>query len=606
MLMISAFMLDAFGFKVEITDQQLAMINDMYRQRNEYVSKESATAVHNTTNKQEFSRKQFDNDMVDSPFLKMFRFGASHDGYWNNDLMKLQFEDCVDCLKVLYPDTDFYFLFDQSSGHTKKRVDGLDIGSMNVEHGGKATMMRSSTLIDGCRGKHAKTLEDRGHVVLNVGDVQEMNWSEDGKELANDDDGPCYIQKEDRFSRRHDVELQEWELIPKTLPELRADIKDKGSNLSNRSGRKKVEEEANRLGIPLKKKVNTWEEKEKTVSELKADLGRAGVTLDRQRVYRKPDLLELAAQNNVSTTKTTRKLTHQNGGFLGKPKGMKQVLWERGWLDPDKIDKYKKTASKTDFDDNGKLIPEKAEFILAELMKQQPDFQLEQSDLQHLADEISGPTCTVKVIFTPKYHCEIAGEGVENGWGFTKKIYRRGKKENKKDFRTFTKTVKECLQLVTAERSRRFRRRCRKYMLGYKEAFEKQDQSPKHQEIEDFVKGCFVADQEQVSDNMRAAGVNKKKRRVKKTTQQLTNEDWNKRTRQETLGDSVARQKSMFVKEAESVNASFEVASSEEEEDIELADFQQQRRTHLNAMDFDSAFLEAEVRAFVTQQQEED
>ena len=105
---------------------------------------------------------------------------------------------------------------------------------------------------------------------------------------------------------------------------------------------------------------------------------------------------------------------------------------------------------------------------------------------------------------------------------------------------------------------------------------------------------------------MRAAGQNKKKRRRKKTTQQLTNEDWNKRTRQETLGDSVARQKSLFVKEAESVNTSFEVASSEEEEDIELADFQQQRRTHLNAMDFDSAFLEAEVRAFVTQQQEED
>ena len=143
-------------------------------------------------------------------------------------------------------------------------------------------------------------------------------------------------------------------------------------------------------------------------------------------------------------------------------------------------------------------------------------------------------------------------------------------------------------------------------MLGYKEAFEKQDQSPKHQEIEDFVKGCFVADQEQVDDNLRAAGQNKKKRRRKKTTQQLTNEDWNKRTRQETLGDSVARQKSLFVKEAESVNTSFEVASSEEEEDIELADFQQQRMTHLNAMDFDSAFLEAEVRAFVTQQQEED
>jgi hypothetical protein len=41
-----------------------------------------------------------------------------------------------------------------------------------------------------------------------------------------------------------------------------------------------------------------------------------------------------------------------------------------------------------------------------------PDFKPELLDLQHLATEISSKNNTVIVEFTPKYHAEIAGEGV--------------------------------------------------------------------------------------------------------------------------------------------------------------------------------------------------
>jgi hypothetical protein len=39
--------------------------------------------------------------------------------------MVIQFEDCVDCLTVLYPQYDYVFLFDHSCGHDKQREGGL-------------------------------------------------------------------------------------------------------------------------------------------------------------------------------------------------------------------------------------------------------------------------------------------------------------------------------------------------------------------------------------------------------------------------------------------------------------------------------------------------
>jgi hypothetical protein len=50
--------------------------------------------------------------------------------------MAIQFEDCVDCLNVIYPHFDFAFLFDHSQGHAKKLVNGVDAYSMNKGYGG--------------------------------------------------------------------------------------------------------------------------------------------------------------------------------------------------------------------------------------------------------------------------------------------------------------------------------------------------------------------------------------------------------------------------------------------------------------------------------------
>ena len=50
--------------------------------------------------------------------------------------MALQCEDALDCLAVKYPHFDFLILMDQSSGHGRKREDGLNVLEMGVYLGG--------------------------------------------------------------------------------------------------------------------------------------------------------------------------------------------------------------------------------------------------------------------------------------------------------------------------------------------------------------------------------------------------------------------------------------------------------------------------------------
>jgi hypothetical protein len=41
--------------------------------------------------------------------------------------MVLQLEDCVGVIMHLYPEYDYLFLYDHSSGHDKQREDGLNV-----------------------------------------------------------------------------------------------------------------------------------------------------------------------------------------------------------------------------------------------------------------------------------------------------------------------------------------------------------------------------------------------------------------------------------------------------------------------------------------------
>ena len=91
----------------------------------------------------------------------------------------------MDCIKVLFPQFDFVFLFDHSQGHAKKLVGGLDAYSMNRGYGGAQPMMRESKIKehDGYLGSNARTLE--------VGDTQSFVFT-------SDDDGPFWMTPQEQ------------------------------------------------------------------------------------------------------------------------------------------------------------------------------------------------------------------------------------------------------------------------------------------------------------------------------------------------------------------------------------------------------------------------
>ena len=92
--------------------------------------------------------------------------------------MAIQLKDCVDCLKVLYPDYDFLFLFDHSQGHSKKRVGALQASRVNLKFGGGQPLMRDTEITEGCLGPFNPTLR--------VSDIQHMAF-------RSTDDGPFYL-----------------------------------------------------------------------------------------------------------------------------------------------------------------------------------------------------------------------------------------------------------------------------------------------------------------------------------------------------------------------------------------------------------------------------
>jgi hypothetical protein len=103
-IMVSAFQSWETGFGVDIDRIQMDEINAA-RTGQCYADKEAAMAIKGQATKK---------DLTQSPFVVYFELGANNEGYWTYNHMAIQFEDCLDCLKVLYPHFDFAFLFDHS------------------------------------------------------------------------------------------------------------------------------------------------------------------------------------------------------------------------------------------------------------------------------------------------------------------------------------------------------------------------------------------------------------------------------------------------------------------------------------------------------------
>jgi hypothetical protein len=271
--LVSTFICRELGLGPELTDEHLLAINRL-RVGKEYDSKEDATSLFGTAEKRPIRRGHFDNNLVDSPFLKMFRYGQAHDGYWTHQHMKIQIEDLVNALKVVFPNFDFLLLFDQSSGHTKKREDGLNAINMNREHGRRVPKMRQTILDANCLGQHSPSID--------AGETQELVY----EMTANfPEDGPFYLSVEERIRRRHDIILPLTKTEKKLAVELKAEFVASNIPLPPRPSIKKLRALAKANNILTTKTVDNRVHRNKTMEELKEELAATGLCFE-HRNYR--------------------------------------------------------------------------------------------------------------------------------------------------------------------------------------------------------------------------------------------------------------------------------------------------------------------------------
>jgi hypothetical protein len=62
------------------------------------------------------------------------------------DRMCLQFKDCIDAIQALYLEFDTVWHFNHSCSHDHGRGDGLPVGNMRVNWGGKQSRARDTEI----------------------------------------------------------------------------------------------------------------------------------------------------------------------------------------------------------------------------------------------------------------------------------------------------------------------------------------------------------------------------------------------------------------------------------------------------------------------------
>ena len=382
--MISGFQSREFGFGYKLNPEQLQKVNQK-RRGTMYKDDEAATEVLDRKEKR---------DLTVTPFKRIFDPGANDEGYWTYSHMAVQVEDCMDVCHVLWPEFHHVFMFDASSGHRKKRENGLDVSNMNKEYGGKQSNIRNSLIAaeHGYLGPYSPRLEQ--------GDTQKMTFD-------TNDEGPFYLSEKERDEKRDDkVEHQHIE-TDKTKTDLIEELTRKG------------------VRTPTNKHLNK---------------------------IKKQDLVALANQHGIALKKRNQKIIE---GWVGKPKGLLQVLWERGWIDEQRLDEYRLLAK----DEEGEIIEE---LSLTVLMESCLDFANEKCRLEDLVNSYG-----MSVIMTPKYHAELAGCGIEYSWGAAKSRYRRIPHALKRSKKGFRDSVEEALSVLSVATIRKCDRKARNYVQAY-------------------------------------------------------------------------------------------------------------------------------------------
>ena len=241
--------------------------------------------------------------------------------------------------------------------------------------------------------------------------------------------------------------------------------------------------------IERKYPVDTGERRirDKTNTELLVELRQKQFEIKGH--YKRPELERIATQWNIPLQIEEKVILP---GWVGQNKGLLQVLYERGFVKEEEWKRYRLDCKDSQKDENGNVLEQFKPYLLRHLMAECTDFKEELSAMELLFEKLSEKgECRIELLTSPKYHCEIAGEGIEFAWGLLKKLYRSISLEKKKGKDNFEKAIEQCVRKITKEHVGRFAARSRRYMLAYmNQARQTRDGSPSltYDGIERFVK----------------------------------------------------------------------------------------------------------------------
>ena len=177
------------------------------------------------------------------------------------------------------------------------------------------------------------------------------------------------------------------------------------------------------------------------------------------------------------------------GGYVGKPKGLLDVLFERGLLDPELLQGGKAASGGTQYAQKPKIIdgiPDESRCLVS-MLARCADFQNEPTAMQELTEDLGHVQEK-----TPKKHPEIAGRGVEYCWGKSK-VHFRHNNNYSPNATNLEERVKESMNtagVLTLARVRKFQRKANDYKRAYLALAGDEATEIEHKDIEAMKKKC--------------------------------------------------------------------------------------------------------------------
>jgi hypothetical protein len=449
-----------------------------------------------------------DAQFVAAPGLRWLAVGKALDGYWTHDNTIVHTVDMIDVFDVLYGKhahkyPEWYigykcqamFHFDWSSGHGAFKEGALNPNAISLKWGGAQTPVRDSKIekVDGYLGPYA-AMAGGVDYKLKVGETQ-------SGALTNPERPPFY----ELTKPAGNGERAQLVVAPPGCKDYAAIEKILAANKEAEASLEASDFNFNSLLKPLVDafvRVRLAQQPGKRVPP--APKGKkAEVVLEARRLYSEGAhvVLELGEQPDGYESwqsSVAAASADDESGWLNAAKGLKQYLFERGFIHPsgtqtlegkrgDDDEEYEDDELKKgvhyweeDLDlGNGTTKKIRVSSSLKEVASNLYDFENEKTQLQQLIEDLGH-----RMDKTPKCHPEIAGEGVELNWG--KSAYEFRHNTNSGEVKNLRKNSILSLrpQVLHLERIRKFERMVWRYKEVYRHHADGGASTMEYKEIE--------------------------------------------------------------------------------------------------------------------------